>query len=133
MYIYVIAMGRLSADPEMKATEDLARLATFDLAVRRSYGENKTDFFKVVAWRNQAEFVAKHLKKGNMVLVDGKLETHGYVDKRGVSRRVCEIVARNIHFADGRIKTPGTETSQSPEEVEYVLRENALLGSGPWV
>lgn len=102
MYCKIIVMGRLTADPELRNTASNIPVTTFSVAVNRPYvsktGERATDFFNVVAWRNQADFVCKYFKKGNCILVEGRLENREYVDKNGVKQRISEIIAEAVSF-----------------------------------
>ena len=109
MYSRVIVMGRLTADPELRQTQSSIPVVSFRVAVSRPFvsktGERQTDFFSVVAWRGQAEFISKYFKKGNMILVDGRLESREYTDKNGANQRVVEIVVDTVSFT-GESKGP---------------------------
>ena len=67
----IVLMGRLTKDPERRATMTGIPASTFTIAVERNYkgqnGEKETDFFDVVTWRNTAEFVQKFFAKGVML------------------------------------------------------------------
>ena len=106
MFCRIIVMGRLTTDPELRNTPTNVPVTSFAIAVNRSYvnknGERQTDFFNVVAWRSQAEFICKHFKKGNCILIDGKLENRDYIDKNGVKQRVSEIITENVSFTGER-------------------------------
>ncbi|MDR1260787.1 MAG: single-stranded DNA-binding protein [Oscillospiraceae bacterium] len=112
MYSKVIVMGRLTADPELRQTPNGVSVASFRIAVNRPFasknGERLTDFFNAVTWRSQAEFAAKHFKKGNMILVDGRLESREYVDKNGINQRVVEIAVENVSFTGESKSGAGT-------------------------
>ena len=99
-------MGRITADPELRRTQSGTSVTTFSSAVDRDgkgpNGEKQTDFFEVVAWAGTAEFVCKHITKGRQIAVDGRLQTRGYTDRDGKARKVVEIVAENIYFADSK-------------------------------
>ena len=100
-------MGRLTRDPELRRTGNGVAVTSFTLAVDRDYsskdgGEKETDFIDCVAWRNTGEFVAKHLAKGRMAVVSGRLQIRGYTDKDGNKRRTAEIVAENVYFGDSK-------------------------------
>ena len=70
--------GRMTRDPELRATQNGISVTSFSIANQRNYknnnGERETDFFDVVAWRNTAEFVTKYFSKGSLVTVDGRLK-----------------------------------------------------------
>lgn len=100
-----ILMGRLTADPELKYTNSNIPVTSFTLAVDRGYKngeERQTDFINIVAWRQRAEFVSKWFKKGQLVAVDGSIQTRRYTDKDGNNRTAFEVVANNVHFAEKR-------------------------------
>lgn len=79
-------------------------LQVFTLAVNRSYvksgSERQTDFIDVVAWRSTAEFVSRYFSKGQLVAVEGSIQTRTYQDKDGNNRKAVEVVANNVHFAE---------------------------------
>ena len=101
-----ILMGRLVADPELKHTPTNIAVTSFTLAVNRGYakpGEEKpTDFIDIVAWRNTAEFVTKYFRKGQLVAVEGSIQTRSYTDNQGIKRKAFEIVASQVHFAESK-------------------------------
>lgn len=102
----VILMGRLTADPELKTTPNGISVTSFSLAVDRNYvkqgGERKTDFINVVAWRQRAEFICKYFTKGQLIALDGSIETRQYVDKNGNNRTAFEVVVENAYFTGDR-------------------------------
>lgn len=98
----IVIMGRLTAAPELKTTQNGINCATFTVAVERSVknkdGEKQTDFIPCVAWRNTAEFVCKYFTKGKMIAVAGELQTRKYTDKDGNNRTAFDVVANNVSF-----------------------------------
>ena len=103
-----IIMGRLTRDPELRQTASNIPVASFTLAVDRSFakqGEDRqTDFIDIVAWRQTAEFVSKWFAKGQLAAVDGRIQVRSYTDKDGNTRKAFEIVADSVHFAESRKK-----------------------------
>ena len=97
----IALMGRLVADPELRHTPNGIATCTFRIAVDRSFvrqgEERKADFIDIVAWRQSAEFVCKYFRKGNMIAVNGSLQTRSYEDKNGNRRTAYEVVADNVH------------------------------------
>ena len=87
MYNKVIMMGRLTRDPELKTTPSGVSVCTFSIAVDRRFQnkgeEKKADFFNIVAWRQNDEFVSRYFKKGSMILDEGALQTRSYTNKDG--------------------------------------------------
>lgn len=102
----VVALnGRLVADPELKTTQTGLSVCSFRIAVDRSYSkgsEKQTDFIDIVTWRQQAEFVSKYFRKGQLVAVQGSLQMRNWQDKEGNKRVSAEVVADNVHFAESK-------------------------------
>ena len=99
----VALMGRLTDEPELRHTANGIPVVSFTLAVERRFksGEERTaDFINIVAWRQSAEFVSKYFRKGQLVAVDGSIQTRRYQDKDGNNRTAFEVVANNVHFAE---------------------------------
>lgn len=98
-----VLMGRLTADPKLKSTPQGVSVTTCVIAVERSFvrqgAEKQTDFINIVVWRNAAEFVCKYFRKGDMIAVNGSIQTRTYQDKEGITRKAAEIIADSVHFA----------------------------------
>lgn len=112
-----VIMGRLVADPELRATQNGTNVTSFTVAVQRSFaasnGEKQTDFINVIAWRSQAEFVAKYFKKGQLIALRGSIQTRKYEDKAGQKRSAFEIVANEVSFC-GDYQGQSTPNETSP-------------------
>jgi single-strand DNA-binding protein len=103
----VTLQGRLVADPELRHTTSGVAVATMRLAVERDFkdkqsGQRKADFINVIAWRNTAEFASRVLRKGELVIADGKLQVSTYQAKDGTNRYTTDVVADNIYFCEKR-------------------------------
>ncbi len=112
MFNKVIMMGRIVNDLELKTTPTGVSVLSFRIAVDRRYQtkgeERKSDFFNVVAWRNEAEFISKYFFKGRMILIEGELQTRSYVDKNGNNAYVTEIIADRATFTGEKAAQPGS-------------------------
>ncbi len=108
----IIIMGRLTADPELRTTSSGLSVSSFTVAVDRRFqrqGEEKqTDFIPVVAWRQQAEFVTKYFSKGQMIAVEGSLQSRRYEDKSGNPRTAYDVVADRISFCGSKAESGGS-------------------------
>lgn len=101
----VIMAGRLTGDPELRQTPSGVPVATASIAVNRKQskeGEQQTDFFNIVAWRNSGEILAKYFKKGSSLALMGSLQTRSYTNKDGVKINLTEIVADEVYFVDSK-------------------------------
>lgn len=99
-----ILMGRLTADPELRKTQNNTSVTSFTLAVNRAVGKQgeKTpaDFIDILTWGGTAEFVSKWFRKGQLVAVAGRLQTRTWQDNQGNKRKAVEVVAEEVHFAE---------------------------------
>lgn len=100
----VILQGRLTADVELKSTQNGVSVCSFTLAVDRSYGEKKADFINCVAWRNTAEFIAKYFGKGKMLIAVGELQVRQYQTQNGEKRYATEVIVNEVNFAGDAAK-----------------------------
>lgn len=115
----VVLMGRICQYPELKTTNTGLSVASFSLAVDRSYvragEERQADFINIVAWRGTAEFIAKYFQKGSMIAVQGSIQTRNYEDKQGNKRTAFEVVASNVSFCGGK----NENTNQVEENISF--------------
>ena len=102
-YNRIILVGRLTRDPELRATPDGISVVRFTLAVDRGMRageERQTDFFDIVAFRQLADNVANYVTKGRLVLVEGRLQTRSYTDREGNRRKAYEVIADTVRFLE---------------------------------
>ena len=115
MYNHTGLQGRLTADPELRYTQQGTAITSFTLASdtgrKTKDGKKITNFIECVAWRAQAEFVCNYLSKGRLVLVEGELTSRSYEDKDGNRRKAVEITVDSVHFCDS--KKDGSQSSGS--------------------
>lgn len=114
MYNKITLMGRLVVTPELKTTKSGVPVTSFSIAVDRRYkkkGERRqSDFFNITCWHNDAVFVCKHFGKGDMILVEGEMQTHRPEVKDGEkSYTWYEVVADYVTFAGARHKNESTD------------------------
>jgi len=120
----VILIGNLGSDPEMHFTPSGTPVTSFSIATNRVYtapdGERKqeTEWFRVNAWRKQAESCNQFLTKGQRVYVEGSLRTRTWEDRDGQRRTTLEVNADRVLFLDrqGLAVLPGEETPAEPVE-----------------
>lgn len=100
----VVLVGRLTKDPDLRYTPSGVPVATFTLAVNRTFtnqqGERETDFINCVVWRRPAENVANFLKKGSLAGVDGRIQTRNYEGQDGKRVYVTEVLAESVQFLE---------------------------------
>lgn len=107
----VVLVGRLTRDPELKYTPNGIPVATFTLAVNRTFsnqhGEREADFINCVVWRKPAENVANFLKKGSLAGVDGRIQTRTYEGQDGKRMYFTEVVADSVQFLEPKSASGG--------------------------
>src|SRR4051794_39757017 len=115
-------IGNLGRDPEMRYTPSGQAVTQFTVAVNRNYkdqqGERQeeTEWFRVVAWGQQAEFSAEYLRKGAKVYVEGRIQTRQWEGQDGQKRYTTELVANTIQTLERRQREEGDGGSQLPPE-----------------
>ena len=129
----IILVGRLTADPEGRSTLDGFAMTKFRLAVSRQGGLDRaanfasgTDFVDIITWRNLAEACANHLKKGHLVLVEGRLQIRSFEDQTGGRRWATEVVAKDVR---------GLESSRAVAQAapeEEVVEDTDLASDLPF-
>lgn len=95
-------MGRLTRDPELKYTSQNTPVVSFSIAIEKRFNREQVDFIDVVAWRQTAEFIEKYFSKGQRIAVVGSIQTRTWQDSEGKNRKVVEIVADSVYFADAK-------------------------------
>jgi single-strand DNA-binding protein len=108
----VMLIGHLARDPEMRTTPSGRPVTTFGLATSRAWhstdGERheETEWFNIVAWGSLAEICQEHLRKGQRVFVEGRLQTRRWEDPEGHKHQSVEIVAREMIILGEPKETP---------------------------
>lgn len=111
-----ILMGRLTKDPELRYTpNNNTPVCSFTLAVDRTFKkqgeERQADFIPIVAWSKTAEFCSKYFTKGLRVAVAGRIQTRSWDDAEGKKHYATEVIAEEVHFADGKKDNYGGDFS----------------------
>ncbi len=114
----VCLMGRLTADPEIRKTPSGISMCRFSVAVNRQFsnanGERQADFINCVAWRQTAEFISRYFRKGNMIGLNGSIQTSTFTDKEtGKNRTSFDVVVNNAYFAESKGSSQGTSNYSS--------------------
>ena len=111
----VVLCGRLTADPELKQTQNGIAVVSFSLAVNRRFtrgadGQNNSqaDFINCVAWRQTAEFISRYFKKGSSLCVTGSIQTRTWTDNTGAKRYATDVVVDEAMFVDSRSDSVGS-------------------------
>jgi single-strand DNA-binding protein len=99
----VVLAGNLTRDPELRFTGNGIPVCGFGLAVNRVFSKNEeVDFFDVSAWRDIGERIANNLKKGDPILIEGRLQFRTWEAQDGTKRNKVDVVADTFQFLSGR-------------------------------
>lgn len=116
----IILCGRLTKDPEVRYSQGATptAVARLSLAVNRKWkreGEPDADFFNCTAFKGQAEFIEKYLKKGSKVLISGRVQNDNYTNKDGQKVYAVQIMIEEIEFAESK-NTGQQDTNQRQQD-----------------
>ena len=126
---HIVLLGRLVKDPEVRYTNTGKVVCQFTIAVDRPFanqdGKKEADFIGCVLWGKSAEVAGNSLRKGQRVLVEGRLQIRSYDDNNGVKRWVSEVICNGFEFierkADGNAADFGSMGQEVPfdEEIPF--------------
>ncbi len=123
----VILVGRLTKDPELRATTSGVSVCSFTVACDRRFvkagEERKADFINCIAWRQSAEAISKYFVKGNRIALEGSIQTRSWQDNEGKNRYATEVVVDAWEFAQskgegGNSYNPASNSGLYPVEPE---------------
>ncbi len=127
MFNLVVLTGRLTTAPELKTTQSGVPVTSFSIAVQRQYKQVEepiTDFINIVAWRHTAELVAKYFKKGNMIGIEGSIQTRKYTDRDGNNRIAFEVLASNVQFVESKRSNTDVNIANDSEDPLKAVSQN---------
>lgn len=105
MMNFVVLVGRMTRDPELRRTGNGNAATHFTLALNRNYNSadgQQADFIRVTCWNKTAENVAQYCGKGSLVGVEGRLRSGSYTNNQGVNIPTVEVVANQVTFLESR-------------------------------
>ena len=112
-----ILVGRLTKDPELRATTSGVSVASFTVACDRKFvkqgEERKADFINCIAWRQSAEAISRYFKKGDRIALEGTIQVRDWQDNDGKKRYATEVVVEQWEFAQS--KTEGAPATSNTE------------------
>jgi len=115
-----ILMGRLTRDPEVRYSQNNLPVTNFTLAVNRRFPrqgeERQADFIPIVSFGKTAEFCEKYFRKGQQVLVVGRIQVRTWDDNEGKRRYITEVICEEAHFADSKHSDSGPR----PDDFGYM-------------
>ena len=123
-----ILVGRITKDPALRKTQNGTSVVSFVLAVNRKVkkeGQPDADFINCVAWNKTADFMAQYVKKGNLLGLEGHIQTRNYDDRDGKRVYVTEVVADRVQLleskkSDESAQNEATGALQNDDYASYV-------------
>lgn len=119
--------GRISQDIEFRVTPSGVSVASFSIAVNRSFtnsnGEREADFFRIVTFRKTAEMVNNYLHKGSLIGITGRLQSRSYDGNDGQRKFVVEIIGENIVFLEPK-NSQNQSNNNAQQQSNYQTNNN---------
>lgn len=114
-YQQTTIIGHLGRDPESRYTQGGDQVSNFSVAVTEKWGgKETTTWFRVNAWKKLAEIAQKYLKKGDAVMIVGRMNCRQYEDKDGNKRESWELTADQLRLMGTRSQQPGEPQERKP-------------------
>ncbi len=120
----VFIAGNLAADPQPFVTQTGKLISNISVACRDNMNKNEVYFFPCVAWQSNAKFINTYLKKGDSVIVDGKLVRRSYVSKEGKNVYITEIVIDSIKPFGSRRQNDNSSDINETQNSNYNNNQN---------
>ena len=121
-----IIVGNVGRDPELRYTQAGVAVCDFSVAVTKRLGRDdagnareKTTWYKVTCWRQQAEIAAQYVTKGKQIMVVGSVDASAYVNKQGNAAASLELTADRFELLGGRGDGEPAHASGAGEEVPF--------------
>lgn len=127
----VSLVGRLTKDVELRYTSSNVAVATFTLAVNRTFknenGDREADFINCVMWRQQAENLANFAKKGALIGITGRIQTRSYDNQQGQRVYVTEVVAEQFQLLESKGQGNQGQQRQTQQQAPDFSRQGAPM------
>ena len=124
-----LLVGRLTRDPELRHTQTGRAVCQISVAINRPFsnqdGQREADFINVVVWDKQAENLAKYVRKGSQVAVEGRIQTRNYDNNEGKKVYGTEVVAQSVQFLDSKSSTSVAPSSNNYESAVSPFDNNS--------
>ena len=132
----VLLIGRITKDPEIRYLQNGTPQVLFTLAVDRGMrdanGQRQADFISCVAWRGQADFISRYIRKGYLMSIEGRIQTRNYQGQDGQMRYVTEVVldaVENLQPRQDDVQGGYQQPVQQPQQQTYQGYNNPTYGA----
>ncbi len=131
----VILVGRLTKDPELRATTSGIPVCSFTVACDRRFvkqgEERKADFINCIAWRQTGESISKYFAKGHRIALEGSIQTRSWTDNEGKNRYSTEVVVDQWEFAQSKSENGAGASYQPSSSSLYPPQQEESSSSAP--
>lgn len=110
----VALMGRLTRDPELKYTSGGSAVTSFTLAVQRNTNKDLVDYIDCTAWEKTAENISRYYRKGERMIVTGRMQIKTWKDNDGNNRKAAEVVVDHSYFVETK-QRENTQNQPAPQ------------------
>ena len=114
----VTLTGNICNVLELKSTQSGKQVCNLNLAVKRPYASDTTDFIPIVVWGKQAEHLCAYMGKGSKIAVSGILTTRKWQDKDGNNRVAYEVMANTVEFLDRKAEGQGQQSNTASADFD---------------
>ena len=126
----VVLKGRTTIDIELKYSQNNIAMSSFSLAVKRKFAkaedEIQTDFINCQIFGKTAETFSTYVKKGNEVMIQGRIQTRNYDDKDGKKVYVTEVIIENFEFCGSKKdNNDGEEPNVNQAELDVNVKDTS--------
>lgn len=125
----ITLQARLGSDPEIRYTKTNTPVVSLDVACDRDRknenGKRLTDWITIVAYKNRAELIHKFFRKGDMILIQGRLQPREYTDKNGNKRTACEVIVSGVNFCGSKKQGSDINELAQYENVQFTEETEA--------
>lgn len=125
-----IGLGRLTKDGELGTTESGKSVYTNSIALRRNYdnkdGNYDSDFLDIQAWGATGEFINKYFKKGNLISLDGHIETGSY-EKDGKKYYTTRVRVENVEFVESKKEDKQEILEDIPQNIKSEYEDTVVI------
>ena len=129
----VCLTGRITKNIELKYNQNNVAITSFTLAVTRKFKnqnrEYESDFINCIAYKSTAELLNKYVKKGDLLGIEGRIQTRNYEDKDGKRVYVTEVIVDSIDFLQSRKDESKQETTKT-ENTKQKLSDDVFSEFG---
>ena len=127
-YNRVVLAGNLTRDPELRFTQEGVPVCSFSIAVDRIRSKSEAvDYFNVSCWRELGETVANYKKKGDPILVIGRLQYRTWQAPDRTKRSAVDVVAHRVQFLS---RGQGPQAENNPQAPEVAAGASDKVGAG---